>query len=244
MAYDTAFTGGVNVGARDNMIITGAGAGGGPHVRTFNNTGTATGGFMAYNASFTGGVWPAGAASGAARIVTGPGSGGGPHVRTLDDAGADVGPSFMAYAQQFPGGVFVASADEVKDDADGDGVSDEQEALLGTNPNNADTDSDGIDDGVETNGGKFVDSDNDGTMDAKDTDSDNDTKTDQAEGTGDCDSDGIPNWRDPSDPCSPTTTTTTAGGSSTTTSTTTTSTTVPATTTTTACTGVPPVCLP
>ncbi|MEY2565615.1 MAG: hypothetical protein QOE35_144 [Actinomycetota bacterium] len=235
-AYDAGFSGGVNVGARAGRVITGAGAGGGPHVKLFSAAGSELGGFFAYGATFAGGVWPSGPASGGARVVTGPGPGGGPHVRTLDDAGADVGPSFMAYGA-FGGGVFVASADEVKDDADGDGVSDEQETRLGTNPNNADTDNDGIDDGRETNGGLFVDSDGDGTMDAKDSDSDNDTKSDQAEGTGDCDNDGKPNWRDSADPCSAPATTTTQGGATTTT-------TIPATTTTTACTpGPPPLCL-
>lgn len=238
MAYDPKFTGGVAVGARDGRIITGAGPGGGPHVKLFNGGGTEVGSFYAYTPTFTGGVWPAGSALGAARVVTAPGAGGGPHVRTFDDTGKEVGPSLMAYDPKFGGGVFVASADEVKDDADGDGLSDEQEQRLGTDPGNADTDNDGIDDFSETNGGLFVDSDGDSTMDAKDTDSDGDTKSDEAEGTADCDSDGKPNYRDPQDPCSG------GGGGGTTTTTRATTTTVPPTTTTTACFPGPfPLCL-
>jgi hypothetical protein len=233
MAYDRSFSGGVNVAASDGVVITGAGAGGGPHVKVFDQHGGDISGFMAYG-TFNGGVWPSGAFIGAGRVVTGPGAGGGPHVRTFDDAGADVGPSFYAYAQNFSGGVFVARADETADDADGDGISDEQEARIGTDPNNADTDNDGIEDIIETNGGQpGINTDGDQLIDAKDTDTDGDTKSDSAEGTGDCDSDGIGNWRDNNDPCSPTTTTTLPGGSSTTVASTTT--TIAATTTTTAC---------
>lgn len=74
-------------------------------------------------------------------------------------------------------------------DTDGDGVSDAQEAALGTNPNSKDTDGDGIPDNVELSAtgaaGPYagIDTDGDGVIDAKDLDSDNDCKPDKDEGT-------------------------------------------------------------
>ena len=55
-------------------------------------------------------------------------------------------------------------------DADGDGLGDDEEALLGTDPNNADSDGDGLDDGVEVGGTNptdptNADSDGDGLSD-------------------------------------------------------------------------------
>jgi hypothetical protein len=48
--------GNITGGAGDE-IVTGAGRGGGPHVRVFQGDGTATGpGWFAYDASFTSGV--------------------------------------------------------------------------------------------------------------------------------------------------------------------------------------------
>jgi hypothetical protein len=67
-AYDPAFTGGARVAATTDpdgnlLIVTGVGAGGGPHVKVFRVTNLVTGavvqlggGFFAYNAAFTGGV--------------------------------------------------------------------------------------------------------------------------------------------------------------------------------------------
>lgn len=57
-------------------------------------------------------------------------------------------------------------------DADGDGLSDDQETSLGTNPNDADSDDDGVLDGDEPNVGD--DSDGDGLINGLDHDSDND----------------------------------------------------------------------
>src|SRR5688500_3883441 len=73
-------------------------------------------------------------------------------------------------------------------DTDLDGVTNEDEASLGTNPNLKDTDGDGIPDNVElsTTGGagpfQLVNSDADFTIDALDLDSDNDCVLDSAEG--------------------------------------------------------------
>ncbi len=62
-AYDSRFGGGVNVAAADvdadgyADIITGAGAGGGPHVKVFSGkTGAEIRSFFAFDAAFTGGV--------------------------------------------------------------------------------------------------------------------------------------------------------------------------------------------
>ncbi|MCK6549573.1 OmpA family protein, partial [Myxococcota bacterium] len=57
-------------------------------------------------------------------------------------------------------------------DSDGDGLPDAEELALGTNPNDADSDDDGVVDGGEWN--YSVDTDNDGTVNALDADSDGD----------------------------------------------------------------------
>ena len=82
-------------------------------------------------------------------------------------------------------------------DADGDGLSNAQEQSAGSDPDKADTDGDGVPDGVETNGGQTVDTDGDGLVDAADLDSDNDGIPDADEPPGDSDGDGISDIRDP-----------------------------------------------
>jgi hypothetical protein len=121
MAYAPNFTGGVHVAIGDvngdgkNDIITGAGAGGGPHVRVFNQDGTLQNdGFMAYSPNFTGGVDVAVGnvdSDTPAEIITGAGAGGGPHVRVFDGDGSVQNQGWYAYAPNFTGGVSVASAD-------------------------------------------------------------------------------------------------------------------------------------
>jgi len=117
MAYDTLFAGGVNVAVADvdndgkAEIITGAGAGGRPHVRVFDERGRVKGEFMAYDPAFRGGVNVAAAdlmGDDSADIVTGAGPGGGPHVRVFDRKGKALA-GFYAYAPSFIGGVFVAA---------------------------------------------------------------------------------------------------------------------------------------
>jgi hypothetical protein len=126
-AYTPAFTGGVLVAGGDVNgdgfadIITGAGPGGGPHVRVFNGaTGAEIRGFFAYNPAFTGGVFVAGGdvnADGAADVITGAGPGGGPHVKAFSGAtGAEIR-SFFAYDPAFTGGVRVGGADLNSDGA-------------------------------------------------------------------------------------------------------------------------------
>jgi len=114
--YPLTFKGGVDVAAGDidgdgiDEIITGAGTGGGPHVRIFKSNGTAIASFMAYPLNFRGGVRIAAGDidnDGKAEIITGAGPGGGPHVRAFKPNGTAVA-SFMAYALTFKGGVDVA----------------------------------------------------------------------------------------------------------------------------------------
>ncbi len=124
MAYDPAFTGGVSVATGrinvDNTpdIITGAGAGGGPHVKVFDGaTGAVLSSFMAYDPRFTGGVSVAGTdyyanihgPSGPGSVVTGPGPGGGPDVRVFDGTTGALTREFLAYDPAFTGGVNVAA---------------------------------------------------------------------------------------------------------------------------------------
>jgi len=116
-AYDAGFTGGVYVASGDNNgdgvgdIITGAGAGGGPHVQVFNGLNLALlQSFFAYNPAFTGGV-RVGAeqlnGDGRADILTGAGPGGGPHVEAFSGGNLDLLQSYFAYDPTFMGGVYV-----------------------------------------------------------------------------------------------------------------------------------------
>lgn len=121
MAYNILFGGGVHVASgnlRSNGIcdiITGAGAGGGPHVKVFDGENlTELHSFMAYDLNFTGGVSVASAQSEADfenDIITGAGPGGGPHVKAFDGVTGEEVSSFMAYDIAFRGGVTVASGD-------------------------------------------------------------------------------------------------------------------------------------
>src|SRR5581483_1561350 len=138
-AYGTTFRGGVNVASGDvngdgrDDLLTGAGPGGGPHVKVFNGLtvsstnvdGSLLHQFMAYDIKFMGGVSVAAAdvggdnggtpgGHGTAEIVTGAGPGGGPHVKVFarglsDPKILDGIASFFAYDPAFRGGVYVAA---------------------------------------------------------------------------------------------------------------------------------------
>jgi hypothetical protein len=106
-AYHPAFTGGVFVACGDvdgngaSEIITGADAGGGPHVRVWTGTGADTGlSFFAESPSFTGGVRVAAGqvnGMGFGDIVTGAGPGNGPHVGVFTRTGIPMTSGFLAY---------------------------------------------------------------------------------------------------------------------------------------------------
>ncbi|PLX20981.1 hypothetical protein C0584_04325 [Candidatus Parcubacteria bacterium] len=118
-AYNPFFRGGVNIAVADinndgvDEIIAGAGPGGGPHVRIFNQKGEVLGQFFAYNQSFRGGVYVSAGdvdGDGEVEIVAGAGNGGGPQVRIFKKDGRVLG-QFFAYDENFRGGVKVFVGD-------------------------------------------------------------------------------------------------------------------------------------
>ncbi|MFH1744898.1 MAG: putative glycoside hydrolase [bacterium] len=121
LPYDGKFNGEISFAVSDlncdgtKEIITGAGAGGGPHVRIFGIDGRQlTGGFFAYDENFRGGVNVAVIdmnGDGTKEIITGAGAGGGPHVRVFTKDGRPLTGGFFAYGQNFRGGVSVATGD-------------------------------------------------------------------------------------------------------------------------------------
>jgi hypothetical protein len=131
-AYDLAFRGGVSaalgeIDGNPNTIelVTGAGPGGGPHVKVFSidTTGAIAleASFFAFTPTFAGGVSVAAGditGDGRAEVVVGAGPGGGPHVRSfIVNPFVNVvqvpGPlgSFFAFDARFRGGVNVAAGD-------------------------------------------------------------------------------------------------------------------------------------
>lgn len=127
-AYDPAFSAGVFVASGDtngddmDEIITGAGAGGGPHVKVFEASGTELQSFFAYDPAFAGGVFVAGGdidGDGKADIITGAGPGGGPHVRGFDGETLDELLNFFGLDPSFTGGVFVVGGDRQADATSG-----------------------------------------------------------------------------------------------------------------------------
>ncbi|MEZ5402811.1 MAG: VCBS repeat-containing protein [Bryobacteraceae bacterium] len=128
-AYDPGFTGGVFVGAGDingdgiDDIITGAGAGGGPHVKVFDGvTGGEIHSFFAFEPIFAGGVSVASAdwnSDGRADIVTGTASQSG-NVRVFSGVDGSLLDSFFALPS-FTGGIFVAGGSILTSPATGAG---------------------------------------------------------------------------------------------------------------------------
>lgn len=134
--YAPTFTGGVRVAAGDVNgdgtadIITGAGPGGGPHVKVFNGTNNAEiGSLFPFTPSFTGGVYVAAGdvngdgvpdtVVGAGATPAGGGGAGGPRVVVFDGVTQAPLHDFLAYDPTFTGGVRVAVGD-----VNGDGRAD------------------------------------------------------------------------------------------------------------------------
>lgn len=111
-------TGDVDGDGRDE-IITGAGFGGGPHVKVFDQFGNLKTEFFAYGLNFRGGVNVAAGdvdGDGKDEVITGAGITGGPHVRIFNSANQVIG-QWFAYDSSKRFGVRVTSAD-----IDGDGL--------------------------------------------------------------------------------------------------------------------------
>ena len=123
MAYDSAFGGGVRVGLADvdgdgdEEIVTGPGAGGGPHVRVFNIVGNGVAvvsEFMAFDSGLVSGIDVAGIAAvtgtDVERIIVGQSPTGG-RVRMFMPNGALAGVDFFPYGPAYDGGVNVGAVD-------------------------------------------------------------------------------------------------------------------------------------
>jgi hypothetical protein len=138
--YDNQFQGEISIAISDldgdgtKEIITGAGPGGGPHVRVFSKDGQPLiGGFFAYERQFRGGVNVAVLDlnnDGTKEIITGAGPGGGPHVRVFSKDGQPLIGGFFAYDREFKGGVNLSVGD-VNGDGQGEIIS---SAGLGGSP--------------------------------------------------------------------------------------------------------------
>lgn len=119
-AYETNFRGGVHVAVGDlngdgtQEIIAGAGYGGGPQVRIFNDRGKLINpGFFAYNPSFRGGVYVATGdvnGDGIKEVITGAGPTGGPHVRVWTKDGKMLS-EFFGFTSKSNQGVQVGAYD-------------------------------------------------------------------------------------------------------------------------------------
>ena len=121
-AYDQAFTGGVRVAAGDvtgdgvpDIISAPANNATLPEIRIYDGqTVSLVSNFTAYDSSFRGGIYVAAGdvnGDGTADIITGAGAGGGPHVKVFDGKTNAPLQSFFPYAENFKGGVTVATGD-------------------------------------------------------------------------------------------------------------------------------------
>jgi hypothetical protein len=120
VAYDAQFTGGVFVASGDVNgdgradIVTGAGAGGPPHVKVFSGaTGAEMNSFFAFDVTFTGGVRVAAGdvnSDGAPDIIAGTGPGAPAEIlafRVVDNS--QIGTAIAPFGPAFTDGTFVAT---------------------------------------------------------------------------------------------------------------------------------------
>lgn len=120
-AYDKNFYGGVQVTLGDlngngyAEIVSGAGFGGGPHVRIFDSKGHLFDpGFFPFDPNFRGGIYVTAAdlnGDGKDEIITGAGPSGGPHIQIYDKIGHLVDPGFFAFDSESRTGVKVQALD-------------------------------------------------------------------------------------------------------------------------------------
>lgn len=120
-AYAEDFRGGVSVATIDLNndsildLVTGAGPGGGPHVKVFDGlTGLILSQWYAYPMDFMGGVFVAAGDignDGTIEVVTGAGSGGSSLVAVWNPYTGENLAQFLAYAPEFTGGVSVGVSD-------------------------------------------------------------------------------------------------------------------------------------
>ena len=96
-------------------MVVAPGAGGGPAIMVMDpQTGEVKQTFFAFDPAFAGGVYITLSDvnnDGSLDIIAGAGAGGGPHVKIFDGSTGRVLKSFFAYAEEFRGGVSVASVD-------------------------------------------------------------------------------------------------------------------------------------
>ena len=104
-----------------SAVVTGTGAGGGPHVLVRDAAGRALEDFFPFGTDFRGGVRVAAGditGDGIPDVIAGTGPGAGPHVRAFDGhTGAEVR-SFFAFDAGFTGGLFLAAGDVTGDGFD------------------------------------------------------------------------------------------------------------------------------
>jgi len=125
-AYSQDFRGGVYVAGGDvdgdgrADIVTGAGAGGGPHVKVFNSAGVVTRETFPFAMDFSGGVRVAvGDLTGTGRrdVIAASGPGGNSQIVTMDGRSLALINRINPFASGFQGGVWLAAGD-----LDGDGI--------------------------------------------------------------------------------------------------------------------------
>ena len=115
--YDPAFTGGVTVAAgnrdgyKGDEVITGAGFGGGPNIRSFNQFGQMVDNFFAFSSAITSGIYVAAGyvdADAIADIIAGTGFGTPTQVAAFFSTGAN--PTTIPFVPNFVGGARVGVA--------------------------------------------------------------------------------------------------------------------------------------